>query len=127
VSDPGGVLAQAWAVQPMVEAGQVWLPHPEEWPEVEEWLDEMCGYPKAAHDDRVASFTQALQRLQLHIRQGLGKPPDPKQLERSEAAAVAGGDYEHERADDGDDLDVPPLRVSPNAPEPVLRALWPLA
>jgi phage terminase large subunit-like protein len=32
VSDPGGVLAQAWSVQPMVEAGQVWIPDPE-WPE----------------------------------------------------------------------------------------------
>jgi predicted phage terminase large subunit-like protein len=93
VSDPGGVLAQAWSVQPMVEAGQVWLPHPEEWPEVEDWLAEVCGYPKAAHDDRVAAFTQALQRLQLHIRQGLGKPPDSKEMERSEAAAVAGSRF----------------------------------
>lgn len=93
VSDPGGVLAQAWSVQPMVEAGQVWLPHPEEWPEVEDWLTEVCGYPKAAHDDRVAAFTQALQRLQLHIRQGLGKPPESKEMERSEAAAVAGSRF----------------------------------
>lgn len=89
VSDPGGVLAQAWSVQPMVEAGQVWIPHPEEWPEVEEWLAEVCGYPKAAHDDRVAAFTQALQRLQLHIRRNVGAPAE-KEPEVSEAAKVAG-------------------------------------
>jgi predicted phage terminase large subunit-like protein len=89
VSDPGGVLAQAWAVSPMVEAGQVWVPHPEEWPEVEEWLDEMCGYPKAAYDDRVAAATQALLRFQLHIRQGMGKPPAKEDLVLSEAATVA--------------------------------------
>lgn len=88
-SDPGGVLAQAWAVSPMVEAGQVWIPHPEEWPEVEEWLAEMCGYPKATYDDRVASATQALKRLQEHIRSQLGAPPKPDDTPPSESASIA--------------------------------------
>jgi predicted phage terminase large subunit-like protein len=90
VSDPGGVLAQAWAVSPMVEAGQVWVPHPEEWPEVEDYLNEVCGYPKAANDDRVASATQALIRLQKHIRQGIGSAPAATPQSISEAAGVAG-------------------------------------
>lgn len=88
VSDPGGVQAQAWAVSPMVEAGQVWIPHPEEWPEVEDWLAEVCGYPKAANDDRVAAFTQALQRFQQHIRFGIGTPAKEEKAPQSEAAAV---------------------------------------
>jgi predicted phage terminase large subunit-like protein len=90
VSDPGGVLAQAWAVSPMVEAGQVWLPHPEEWPEVEEWLTEVCGYPKAAHDDRVAAFTQAIQRLQQHIRHMMPAASEAQDAPKpSEAALIA--------------------------------------
>ena len=91
VSDPGGVQAQAWAVSPMVEAGQVWLPHPEEWPEVLDWLDEVCGYPKASNDDRVASFTQAMQRFQQHIRFGISTaPPKGQEPPPNEAAAIAG-------------------------------------
>jgi phage terminase large subunit-like protein len=37
-----------------VEAGNVFMPDPAEWPEVKDWLDEVCGFPKAGHDDRVA-------------------------------------------------------------------------
>jgi predicted phage terminase large subunit-like protein len=88
VSDPGGVLAQAWAVQPIVEAGNVWIPDESEWPEVENWLDEICGFPKAANDDRVAAFTQAIIRLAKH-RRGAGAPV-PSRAPVSEAAAVAG-------------------------------------
>lgn len=67
-TDPGGVLAQAWAAQSFVEAGGVYVPSVEDWPEVEEWLDEICGYPKRAHDDRVASFTQAVKRARRQMR-----------------------------------------------------------
>jgi predicted phage terminase large subunit-like protein len=63
VENNDGVLEHAWAVQPMVEAGNIFLPDPSEWPEVEDWLDEVCGYPRAGHDDRVAAFTQAVLRM----------------------------------------------------------------
>jgi predicted phage terminase large subunit-like protein len=68
-SDPGGVLAQAWAVQPFVEAGGIYLPDPADWPEVEDWLTEVCSYPNGVNDDRVAAFTQAVHRMKRHIQQ----------------------------------------------------------
>jgi predicted phage terminase large subunit-like protein len=67
VPNNDGVEAHAWAIQPFVEAGNIHLPHASEWPEVEEWLAEVCGYPKAVHDDRVAAFTQAVLRLMKNI------------------------------------------------------------
>jgi predicted phage terminase large subunit-like protein len=65
-SDPGGVLAQAWAVQPFVEAGNIFIPDPADWPEVEDWLEEVCAYPNGVHDDRVAAFTQAVIRQESY-------------------------------------------------------------
>ncbi len=86
-SDPGGVEAQAWAVQPFVEAGNVYLPDPTEWPEVEEWLDEVCRYPKAAFNDRTAAFVQAMMRFKRSWRQKMPAADDNPVL--SEAAQVA--------------------------------------
>lgn len=72
VEPDGDKIARAWAVQPEVEAGNVWLPSPvdrdgrpipgREW--VEEFLVEMTGFPTAAYDDQVDMATQALRRLQ---------------------------------------------------------------
>jgi predicted phage terminase large subunit-like protein len=67
-SDPGGVLSQAWAAQPFVEGLAVYLPDVADWPEVNDWLDEVCGYPKRQNDDRVAAFTQAVKRLRRNMR-----------------------------------------------------------
>jgi predicted phage terminase large subunit-like protein len=89
VGDPGGVLAQAWATQPLVEARQIWLPDPSEAPWINDWLDEVCGYPKFGFDDRVAAATQAWQRFQVHIRGGMGEPIR-EDARPSEAAVVAG-------------------------------------
>lgn len=84
-SDPGGVLAQAWAVQPFVEDRTIYLPDPADWPEAEEWLTEVCGYPKAVHDDRVASFTQAIKRLKRHVQ----RKPIGDDRSRSRSVEVA--------------------------------------
>lgn len=92
VSDPGGVISQAWAVQPLVEAGQVWIPASDEAPWIEDWLDEVCGFPKFGFDDRVAAFTQALQRLQSHMRRGLNESTLPA-LPMSETATMAAGKF----------------------------------
>lgn len=74
-SDPGGVLAQSWAVQPFVEGLNIYLPDSADWPEVDDWLTEVCGYPKATHDDRVASFSQAIKRLKRHAQKRDDGPP----------------------------------------------------
>jgi predicted phage terminase large subunit-like protein len=57
------------AAQPIVEAGNVWLPNPRPHghlrPErawVEEFLDECCAFPQALHDDQVDAFSQLVAR-----------------------------------------------------------------
>lgn len=81
IPNPDGVLAHAWAVQAWCEAGNVYIP---EGPEGDAWLDEVCAFPKAAHDDRVAAGTQALLRLMKNARGQMA--PAPKKPEISESA-----------------------------------------
>lgn len=51
------------AVSPVVEAGQVILPHPAIAPWVLDYVDELAAFPNAANDDQVDQTTQALIRL----------------------------------------------------------------
>lgn len=81
VPNPDGVRAHAWAVGPFVEAGNIYIP---EGPEGDAWLDEVCAFPKATHDDRVAAFTQAVLRLMKNARSGVAAPARDTQY--SEAA-----------------------------------------
>ena len=69
VRPAGGKYARAMAAQPMVEAGNVWLPNPRPhghlrpdraW--VEEFLAECCAFPQALHDDQVDAFSQLVAR-----------------------------------------------------------------
>ena len=71
VTPQGGKTARAQAVQPMVEAGNVYLPDPRPHgrllPErawVEDFIDQCAAFPKGAHDDDVDAFTQLLVRWQ---------------------------------------------------------------
>ena len=59
----GGKVSRANAVAPMVEAGNVYLPHPAVKPWVNEFIEEASNFPQAAHDDDVDAMTQALSRL----------------------------------------------------------------
>lgn len=86
VNNADDVFARAWACQPFVEAGNIWLPDPSEWPEVNDWLDEVCTFPKATFDDRVAAFVQAVLRLKKRLS-GDGGPVSKG--EPNEAHAVA--------------------------------------
>lgn len=61
VNPQGGKEARAAAVQPEVEAGDVFIP--EEAPWVLDFLEECSDFPKGAHDDQVDAMTQALLRL----------------------------------------------------------------
>ena len=63
VKPEGGKVARAHAVSPMVEAGNVYLPHPMLVPWVEAFLEEMAAFPNGRHDDQVDAMTQALNRL----------------------------------------------------------------
>jgi predicted phage terminase large subunit-like protein len=51
-------MARAQSVTPLIEAGRVFLPESAPW--LNDYLDEMAGFPAAVHDDAVDSTTQAL-------------------------------------------------------------------
>lgn len=56
-------VSRAHAVVPLWEAGKVRVPEGADW--VRDFLDQLYGFPKLAHDDDVDSFTQALNYLNL--------------------------------------------------------------
>lgn len=62
VEPQGGKMARLVAASPQIEGGNVWLPHPDEAPWVEDFLTEVCAFPNAPHDDDVDAMTQYLVR-----------------------------------------------------------------
>lgn len=56
-------VSRANAVVPLWEAGRVRYPEGAAW--ADEWLEQLYGFPKLAHDDDVDSTTQALNYLNL--------------------------------------------------------------
>jgi predicted phage terminase large subunit-like protein len=70
VNPEGGKLARAQATAPLWEAGSIELPDPQifgcAW--VEDYLHNICTFPKAAHDDDVDATSQAL----IYMRNRLG-------------------------------------------------------
>lgn len=63
VNPDGGKEARANAVSPLFEAGNVYFPHPNMCPWVEDLIEELVSFPNAAHDDLVDMTTQALNQL----------------------------------------------------------------
>lgn len=70
VEPEGGKEARANAVQPVVKAGNVWLPAKCRWQGAHAdedclaiYIAEMTGFPLALHDDQVDATTQALLRI----------------------------------------------------------------
>lgn len=55
--------ARLHAVSPLFEAGNVYLPDPSIAPWVNDYIQELCTFPNAAHDDQVDSTSQALSRF----------------------------------------------------------------
>lgn len=67
-----GKEARAYAVSPLFEAGNVILPPIcAEYPWVEGFVEEICAFPNAPHDDRVDQMTQALIYLSGNRGRGL--------------------------------------------------------
>jgi predicted phage terminase large subunit-like protein len=69
VTPEGGKYARAQAAQPIVEAGNVWLPNPRphgllipELAWVDDFLHQVCAFPTGAHDDDVDAFSQLIAR-----------------------------------------------------------------
>ena len=65
VNPEGGKVARATAVTPLIEAGNVWLPHPALFPWVHGFLVECRSFPKGKKDDQVDQMTQALLKIGL--------------------------------------------------------------
>ncbi len=68
VNPQGGKESRAAAVAPLIEAGNVLLPMPDEQPWIEDTLLEFVSFPAAKHDDRVDAASQALNWLQSKRR-----------------------------------------------------------
>jgi len=62
----GSKTARAFAVSPLVEGGNVYLPAKAPW--LEDYLDEMTGFPNAPNDDQVDATTQALKKIKGRSR-----------------------------------------------------------
>jgi predicted phage terminase large subunit-like protein len=80
VNPEGGKIARAAAVSPLIEAGNVYLPHPLYAPWVDAFIDECAAFPNGAHDDQVDAMTQALLRWQMAPRQVEVYYPEPYRI-----------------------------------------------
>jgi predicted phage terminase large subunit-like protein len=69
VNPEGGKIARAMAVSPLIEAGNVYLPHPLYAPWVNDFIEECAAFPNGAHDDQVDAMTQALLRWNMVVPQ----------------------------------------------------------
>jgi len=65
VNPEGGKVARAAAISPLIEAGNVYLPHPLFAPWVNDFIEECAAFPNGAHDDQVDAMTQALLRWNM--------------------------------------------------------------
>lgn len=64
IEPDGSKLARAYAVTPMFEAGNIYVPDKTIAPWITDYLLELSQFPVAAHDDQVDATTQALRHLQ---------------------------------------------------------------
>lgn len=58
----GSKMDRAKAASPAVEAGNVYLPHPDNAPWVHDLIDELCNFPTGRYEDQVDTFSQAILR-----------------------------------------------------------------
>ena len=71
VEPEGGKEARANAVEPMWEAGNVWLPYEDEAPWIGGFIEEHLGFPAVVNDDQVDTMSQALVKLRRHALERL--------------------------------------------------------
>lgn len=62
VNPEGGKVARAAAISPLIEAGNVYLPHPQIAPWVDDFVEECTSFPNGANDDQVDAMSQVLLR-----------------------------------------------------------------
>jgi predicted phage terminase large subunit-like protein len=59
VNPERGKVARASAVSPLIEAGNIFLPHPLYAPWVNDFIEECAAFPNGAHDDQIDAMTRA--------------------------------------------------------------------
>lgn len=64
IEPDGGKVSRAYAITPMLEAGNVYIPSPLIYKWVDDYVTELTNFPVVAHDDQVDATTQALRELQ---------------------------------------------------------------
>lgn len=69
INPEGGKVVRARAIEPYLEAGNIWLPRPQDAPWVEPFVEECAAFPEGANDDQVDMLTQAV----IWIVQGQAK------------------------------------------------------
>ncbi len=91
VNPEGGKIARAQAMAPLWEAGSIELPDPQlfDAPWIEDYLHNICAFPKAAHDDDVDATSQAL--IYMRTRLGGGIVDFYRQHAAGEAIQPASG------------------------------------
>lgn len=92
VEPEGDKVSRAHSVTAMLEAGQVWFPHPAIAPWIREVILELIRFPLGAYDDDVDALTQALRRFQRQIATGMSEN-GKVDAQPNEAHAVAGAQY----------------------------------
>ena len=80
VTPQGGKVARAQAVSPLIEAGNVYLPHPLHASWVNDFIEECSAFPNGAHDDQVDAMTQALLRWNMVPRESVVYEYRPYQI-----------------------------------------------
>lgn len=63
VEPDGGKEARAHAAAPVLDAGNIYLPHPALYDWVPALIAEMASFPRGVHDDQVDALTQAVRKL----------------------------------------------------------------
>jgi predicted phage terminase large subunit-like protein len=85
ISPVGGKMSRAQAMAPLWEAGNVYLPDPQEFklPWLETYIHNICTFPRALHDDDMDATSQALIYMRKQAVNGI------VEFYRRQAAAVA--------------------------------------
>jgi predicted phage terminase large subunit-like protein len=75
IKPEGSKQARLSAVSPWIESGNVYIPHPDLYPWVNDFIDQLCKFPNALHDEDVDCCSQALYRFIYSIDESV-KPKD---------------------------------------------------
>jgi predicted phage terminase large subunit-like protein len=109
IEPEGDKVARMAAVSYLIEAGNVYLPHPALYPWVEEFLAELTAFPKSAYKDQADTCSQALNKLKYDYPAPVKTILDEiaeKFTKESPEYRIAEADFEDENAETKDFYDL---------------------